>query len=159
MEGALKMAKAIVYPTQEWIDNWMDKYMDEHPDERIEDFDALREDAESAWWDIQVDKGNPTPYDQTAEQKAATKSVMHGMARSVNAYGKTVERKRKPNEDKRAIMNALMSAMESWHHDEESAVADATGFDLSNVERQIDFVLNGVSYSVTLTAHRAPKTK
>ena len=54
MEGALKMAKAIVYPTQEWIDNWMDKYMDEHPDERIEDFDALREDAESAWWDIQV---------------------------------------------------------------------------------------------------------
>ena len=159
MEGALLMAKSINYPTQEWLDNWMDKYMDEHPDERIEDFDALREDAESAWWDIQVDKGNPTPYDQTAEQKAATKSVMHGMARSVNAYGKTVERKRKPNEDKRAIMNALMSAMEGWHHDEESPVADATGFDPSNVERQIDFVLNGVSYSVTLTAHRAPKTK
>ena len=157
MEGALKMAKAIVYPTQEWIDNWMDKYMDEHPDERIEDFDALREDAESAWWDIQVDKCNPTPFDQTPEQKAASKAAMQGMARSVNAYGKTVERKRKPNEDKRAIMNALMSAMESWHHDEESAVANATNFDLSNVERQIDFVLNGVSYSITLTAHRPPK--
>jgi hypothetical protein len=157
MREVLKMAKAIVYPTQEWIDNWMDKYMDEHPDERIEDFDALREDAESAWWDIQVDKGNPTPYDQTPEQKAASKAAMQGMARSVNAYGKTVERKRKPNEDKRAIMNALMSAMESWHHDEESAVANATNFDLSNIERQIDFVLNGISYSVTLTAHRPPK--
>lgn len=153
------MAKAIVYPTQEWLDNWMDKYMDEHPDERITDFDALKLDAESAWWDIQVDKGNPTPYDQTAEQKAASKAAMQGMARSVNAYGKTVERKRKPNEDKRAIMNALMSAMESWHHDEESPVANATNFDLSNVERQIDFVLNGVSYSVTLTAHRPPKAK
>ena len=151
------MAKTIVYPTQEWLDIWMDKYMDTHPNERITDFDALKQDAESAWWDLQVDKGNPTPYDQTAEEKAATKSVMHGMARSVNAYGKTVERKRKPNKDKRAIMNALMSAMEGWHHDEESMVADATDFTLSNIERQIDFVLNGVSYSVTLTAHRPPK--
>ena len=151
------MAKTIVYPTQEWLDIWMDKYLDTHPNERITDFDALKQDAESAWWDLQVDKGNPTPYDQTAEEKAATKSVMHGMARSVNAYGKTVERKRKPNKDKRAIMNALMSAMEGWHHDEESMVADATDFTLSNIERQIDFVLNGVSYSVTLTAHRPPK--
>ena len=151
------MAKTIVYPTQEWLDIWMDKYMDTHPNERITDFDALKQDAESAWWDLQVDKGNPTPYDQTAEEKAATKSVMHGMARSVNVYGKTVERKRKPNKDKRAIMNALMSAMEGWHHDEESMVADATDFTLSNIERQIDFVLNGVSYSVTLTAHRPPK--
>ena len=151
------MAKTIVYPTQEWLDIWMDKYLDTHPNERITDFDALKQDAESAWWDLQVDKGNPTPYDQTAEEKAATKSVMHGMARSVNAYGKTMERKRKPNKDKRAIMNALMSAMEGWHHDEESMVADATDFTLSNIERQIDFVLNGVSYSVTLTAHRPPK--
>ena len=145
MEGALKMAKAIVYPTQEWLDNWIDKYMDAHPDERISDFDALKQDAESAWWDIQVDKGNPTPYDQTAEQKAATKSVMQGMARSVNAYGKTVERKRKPNDDKRHIMEIL-----------HNAIPDA---DLVNPERQLDFVYNGVSYSVTLTAHRAPKTK
>lgn len=145
MEGALKMAKAIVYPTQEWIDNWMDKYMDAHPDERIEDFDALREDAESAWWDIQVDKGNPTPYDQTPEQKAASHAAMQGMARSVNAYGKTVERKRKPNEDKRHIMEIL-----------HVAIPDA---ELTNVERQLDFVYNGVSYSVTLTAHRPPKAK
>ncbi len=145
MEGALKMAKAIVYPTQEWLDNWMDKYMDEHPDERITDFNALKLDAESAWWDIQVDKGNPTPYDQTIEQKAATKSVMQGMARSVNAYGKTVERKRKPNDDKRHIMEIL-----------HAAIPDA---ELTNIERQLDFIYNGVSYSVTLTAHRPPKTK
>jgi len=143
MREVLKMAKAIVYPTQEWIDNWMDKYMDEHPDERIEDFDALREDAESAWWDIQVDKGNPTPYDQTAEQKAASKAAMQGMARSVNAYGKTVERKRKPNEDKRYLIELL-----------HAAIPDA---EVTNIERQLDFTYNGVSYSVTLTAHRPPK--
>jgi len=141
------MAKTIVYPTQEWLDNWMDKYMDEHPDERISDFDALKLEAESAWWDIQVDKGNPTPYDQTAEQKANSKAAMQGMARAVNAYGKQVKRERKPNEAKRELMQVLAAALADY------------GAELTNPERQVDFTWGGVSYSVTLTAHRAPKAK
>lgn len=60
-------------------------------------------------------------------------------------------------EDKRAIINAFLTAMEAWHHDEDNPVAEATDFEVINPERQIDFDLNGVKYSITLTAHRPKK--
>lgn len=141
------MAKEIRYPTQEWLDDWMDKYMDKHPNERITDFEALREKAEDAWWTNEIDHDRPTPFDLTPEQEKASQEARKGMARAVNAYGKEVKRVRKPNESKRVIVEALAKAL--------SDVGE--NVTVSNIERQVDFTLGGVSYSVTLTAHRPPK--
>lgn len=148
------MAK-INYPTDEWIDKWMDKYMDNHPTEKISDFDALREKAEEAWWSNEIDHDRPTPFDLTPEQEKVSQEARKGMARAVNAYGKQVKRERKPNEDKRFIIAVLHEAMQATG--EHAPLGD--GGTIVNPERQIDFELNGVKYSITLTAHRPPKTK
>lgn len=138
----------IRYPTQEWLDGWIDKYLDNHPDEKITDWDALREDAETEWWDNEADHDRPTPYDLTPEQEKASQEARKG-ARAVNAYGKTVKRERKPNEAKQEIIQTI-----------DEALCDLVdNVTVSNKERQIDFEFNGVKYSVTLTAHRPPKKK
>jgi C-terminal processing protease CtpA/Prc len=150
------MAKAINYPTQEWIDKWIDKYMDENPDERIDNFDALKEMAECEWWDNEADHDRPTPYDLTPEQEKVSQEARKG-ARAVNAYGKQVKRERKPNQDKRDIISALYDGLLSYLTDEHRNTLSHA--DVTNVERQIDFEWQGTAYSVTLTAHRPPKTK
>ena len=136
----------IRYPTQEWLDNWIDKYLEAHPNEKITDWDSLREDAETEWWDIEADHDRPTPYDLTPEQEKASQEARKG-ARAVNPYGKTVKRERKPNADKQEIIQTI-----------DDALCDLVdNVTVSNKERQIDFEFNGVQYSVTLTAHRPSK--
>lgn len=147
------MAK-INYPTDEWIDKWMDKYMDDHPTEKISDFDALREKAEEAWWSNEIDHDRPTPFDLTPEQEKVSQEARKGMARAVNAYGKQVKRERKPNENKRWIIDLLaywLSGEADCGH-----VMDVT---VSNPERTVDYVKDGKHYTLTLTEHRPPKTK
>lgn len=139
------MAKTINYPTTEWIDQWIDRWMDKHPDERVEDFAALREQAEDAWWMNEIDHDRPTPFDLTPEQEKESQKARKGMARAVNAYGKEVKRERKPNEAKRELVQAIAEALTAY------------GAEVSNPERQVDFTWQGVAYSVTLTAHRPPK--
>lgn len=129
------MAKQINYPTDEWLD----KYVDKHG--------CSLEDAECAWWDAQIDKGNPTPYDLTPEQEKESRKANRPRAtKSVDAYGKERKRERKPNEDKRLLIDCIRDALQDFD--------DCT---VTNPERQVDFTLNGVAYSVTLTAHRKPK--
>lgn len=129
------MAKQIQFPTDEWLD----KYIDKHG--------CSLEDAECAWWDAQIDKGNPTPYDLTPEQEKESRKANRPKAtKSVDAYGKERKRERKPNEDKRLLVDCLRDALQ-----------DFDDCEVVNPERQVDFTLNGVHYSVTLTAHRKPK--
>ena len=129
------MAKQIQYPTDEWLD----KYVDKHG--------CSLEDAECAWWDAQIDKGNPTPFDLTPEQEKESRKANRPKAtKSVDAYGKERKRERKPNEDKRLLIDCLTDALRDFDNCE-----------VVNPERQVDFHLNGVHYSVTLTAHRKPK--
>lgn len=129
------MAKQINYPTNEWLDTYVDKH------------GCSLEDAECAWWDAQIDKGNPTPYDLTPEQEKESRKANRPKAhKSVDAYGKERKRERKPNEDKRLLIDCLRDALQDFD--------DCT---VTNPERQVDFTLNGISYSVTLTAHRKPK--
>lgn len=139
------MAKTINYPTAEWLDQWIDQWMDKHPDERVEDFTALREQAEDAWWENEIDHDRPTPFDLTPEQEKESQKARKGMARAVNAYGKEVKRERKPNEAKRELVQAIAEALTAY------------GSEVVNPERQVDFTWQGVAYSVTLTAHRPPK--
>jgi len=136
---------------EQFIDQYLDKYEQAHPDERI-DYDKLREEADCAWYDREVDKGHKTEHDLTPEQEKNAKAWRKGAKSqaAVDAYGKThVKRERKPNADKREIIQVLDEALTDL-------VDNVT---VNNPERQIDFIYNNKSYSVTLTEHRAPKPK
>lgn len=137
---------------EQFIDNYLDKYEQEHPDERI-DYEVLREQADCEWYDNEVDHGTATEYELTAEQEAVSKELRKG--RAVDAYGKEHKRVRKENHDKRFIISVLHEAMQATG--EHAPLGD--GGTIVNPERQIDFNLNGVDYSITLTAHRPPKAK
>lgn len=136
---------------EQYIDNYLDRYEQEHPDEKI-DYEALREQADCAWYDEQVDHGTATEYGLTPEQEAVSKELRKG--RAVNAYGKEVKRERKPNEDKREIINTVAQNLARVYGPEGEKPEGVT---VTNVERQIDFLYRGVNYSITLTAHRPPK--
>lgn len=126
--------KEINWPTPQWIATWLAK----HPGK-----DAVA--ADCAWWDAQIDKGNPTPYDLTEEQQKQVKAMRKNAKseNSVNAYGKTVKRERKPNEAKREIVEIVAQAL----------TANGYIVNVSNIERQIDFG----DFSLTLTQHRKKK--
>ena len=128
------MKKEINWPTDEWLKNWLSK----HPGK-------TNDDADCAWWDLQIDKGNPTPYDLTEEQQKQVKAMRKNAKseKSVNAYGKTVKRERKPNEAKREIVEIVAQAL----------TANGYAVNVSNIERQIDFG----DFSLTLTQHRKKK--
>lgn len=129
---------------EQFIDQYLDKYEQEHPDERI-DYTELREQADCAWYDQEVEHGTATEYALTAEQEQVSKDLRKG--RAVDAYGKERKRERKENPDKREIVQVLDEALTDL-------VDDVV---VVNPERQIDFVFNGVHYSATLTAHRPKK--
>lgn len=111
-------------------------------------WNCSREEAiEIIEWDKEADTMKSVKEmekDLTPEQKKAAKS-----ARITTSEKKHGERKveRKPNEDKRTIIQRLFEAV----------LGIDTTAKVSNVERQIDFTLNGTEYSITLTAHRKAK--
>ena len=94
------------------------------------------------------------------EAKAKENTKQHRAKRAPADYsleGKP-KRERKPNEDKRALIALLASCLEDCHRrDEDEPVTGVGDVQTVNPERQVDFTLNGVHYSVTLTAHRKPK--
>lgn len=132
---------------EQFIDQYLDKYEQEHPDEKI-NYDELREQADCEWYDRQVDHGEATEYDLSAEQEAVSKEFRKGKA--VDAYGKERKRERKVNPDKRLLVQAMADCFGA-----DSSPCEAV--EIVNPERQVDFVLNGVHYSATLTAHRPKK--
>ena len=140
---------------EKFIDQYLDRYEQAHPDERI-DYDKLREEADCAWYDREVDKGHKTEHDLTPEQEKNVKAWRKGLngAKSqaaVDAYGKThVKRERKPNEVKRQVMDNLMG----W-----AKALGLEGATLTNPERTLDFTCGGKSYTLTMTEHRPPKAK
>ena len=103
--------------------------------------DLTREEAiEMLQEDEEIDRGaNPHPL--TAEQEKASKA-----ARIVSTGPRTapVKRERKPNEAKREIIQVLDEAL--------TDIADDVT--VTNVERQIDFVMDGIRYRVVLSAPR-----
>lgn len=131
--------KEIRYPSEDWLLKWEDDFID-HYSKPISDGAWLREQAMQAWWDEQIEKGNPTPFDLSEEQAKVAKE-MGPKARAVNAYGKAVKRERKPDEEKRELIARLAEAL-----------ADLSP-EVVNPEREIRFG----SYSITLTRHRTPK--
>lgn len=145
------MAKEIRYPTQEWLDQWVDNYMDEHPDEKISDFAPIYALADEAWWCKEIDADRPTPFDLTPEQEKESKEAR----RTPGGQGKDrapVKRERKPNENKRWIIDLLAHWLEG-----EADCGYVTDVTVSNPERTVDYVKDGKHYTLTLTEHRPPK--
>lgn len=139
-----------------FIDQYLDKYEQAHPDERI-DYDKLREDADCAWYDREVDKGHKTEHDLTPEQEKNVKAWRKGAKSqaAVDAYGKThVKRERKPNEVKRQVIDWVRVMLEGF-----ALNGKLDTVSVSNPERAVDFTVCGKSYTLTLTEHRPPKAK
>ena len=135
------MAKTINHPTAGWLNDYMTAHK------------CDLETADQAWWDIEIEKGNPTPYDLTEEQEQVSKSLRKGKA--VDAYGKTRKRERKPDEVKREVIATVAQNLpRCWLSDGEVNVTDIT---TENPEREIRFRIGSDLYSLTLTKHRPPK--
>lgn len=107
-----------------------------------------REFAEASWIEEQEDL-NPQELDEMEKKaKACGATKVNARREVVDPAGKKKTRERKPNEDKRLLVDCLFDALKEFD-----------SCQVINPERQVDFMLNGVAYSVTLTAHRPPKDK
>lgn len=103
-----------------------------------------REFAEASWIEETMDI-DAAEMDEVEKQAKENKPKLH--ARSAQYDGQKAKHERKPNDVKRELVNMLAAAIRDNDID----------VNIVNIERQIDFVVDGVSYSVTLTAHRPPK--
>lgn len=123
-------------PSKEWLENTMRA------------LDCSEEDALEMWEDDEdIEAGEAKDFDLTPEQEKQSKKYRQ----TTSKEKKTVKRERKPNEEKRFIINDLYNFLAGC-----AGIADTA---IANPERQIDFVVNGNSYSITLTCHRPPKEK
>lgn len=96
--------------------------------------------------DKAIDHG-ADPFPQTAEQKKASKEAR---ATGTRTYTFT-QRERKPDNDKRDLINLLMWALDFGEMPQEIVKTTKT-----NPERQIDFVYNNRNFRIVLSAPRTP---
>lgn len=106
--------------------------------------------------DEDIDRGMAKDFDLTKEQEKNVKEITKGMAKrtqnSVDAFGKKRTRERKPNENKRWIVDNLRVLFEGF-----ALNGTVENVQVSNVERSVDFTKDGRHYTITLTEHRPPK--
>jgi len=116
----------------------------------MKELDLTRDEAlEMLAEDEEIEKGADL-HPLTAEQEEVVKK-MRKADRAPTVYNWQKKRERKPNELKREIIDDLFGFLcSNW-------TEIAQNGDISNIERQIDFSLDGRSFSLTLTEHRKPK--
>lgn len=103
--------------------------------------------------DAAIDKGEKL-FELSDEQKKASKKARStGTKKRPTAY-KFEKRERKPNEVKRWIIDRLRVLCEGWELN-----GDALDVKVTNIERTIDFNIDGRAFTLTLTEHRPPKDK
>ena len=99
--------------------------------------------------DLDVDKGIAKPWDLTPEQIKNQRKMTNVTTRRTSG---TVNRAKKENPDKLRIIQCIENALNTELFNDDSDAVKVT-----NAERTLDFCLNDVSYSITLTAHRNKK--
>lgn len=110
------------------------------------------EARETALYDAEVEAGEATEFDLTPEQqKIAKKYTNTGTKKRPTEY-QFSKRERKPNDNKRWIMNQLRILFEGF-----ALNGNCKGVNLSNIERTLDFEIDGKQYTLTLTEHRPKK--
>ena len=81
------------------------------------------------------------------DTKAKKVKINHGATESKER--KKVERKREPNETKRAIISSLINAV--------NEIEDVENAKITNVEKYIDFAIGDRTFTINLVEHRKPK--
>lgn len=100
-------------------------------------------------YDKAVDRG-AEPIPLTAEQKKIEKK-MRQADRAPTAY-KFTTRERKPNEDKRFLIDLLNSALVNSDNE---GFGELPQIEITNAEREINFVFGGKKYKIVLSAPRS----
>ena len=109
------------------------------------------EARETALYDMEIEAGNATEYDLTAEQAKIAKKYTTTGTKKKTEY-QFSKRERKPNEIKRKIMTCMRILFEGMELN-----GECKGVNLSNPERTLDFEMDGKQYTLTLTEHRPKK--
>lgn len=106
-----------------------------------------KEEAIQMWLE---DNGHEENAEQTAlDAKAKANRVTATVHKAKGEAKEKKPRERKPNEEKRKIVEFLYQQIKGDFDSEE----------IINPERQIDFHVGANHYSLTLTLHRPPKNK
>lgn len=93
--------------------------------------------------DKETDRGIAHEWDLTPEQMKNARKLANAHTRKVTATTRT----RKENPAKQGIISAVHQCV--------SGITGAQDVRISNAERTVDFTVDGVNYTLTLTAHRA----
>ena len=94
------------------------------------------------------DRGKVENEEQKAlDDKAKTVKIKHGAESETER--KKVKRTREPNELKRQLIAFLVDSLDN----------NSIEYVVSNVERTIDFTVEGRDFTITLTEHRLKKRK
>ena len=109
------------------------------------------EARETAEYDLAVESGEATEFDLTAEQQKVAKKYTNTGTKKRAEY-QFSQRERKPNEIKRKIMTCVRILLEGMELN-----GECKGVTLSNIERTLDFEMEGKQYTLTLTEHRPKK--
>lgn len=128
---------AIQMPDEKWIQSTM------------KTLDLTRDEALEMWCDDHdIDMGKAKEFDLDPEKQKVVKQMTKagGKARATESK----PRERKPNEEKREIIQTLQDSMKDY-----AIFADSV--EIVNPEREITFKIGENAYSLTLTLHRKPK--
>ena len=129
---------AIPKPDEKWIKSTMKA------------LDLTREEAIEMWMDDHdIDQGKAKDFDLDPEKQKIVKEMTKagGKARAKE----TKPRERKPNDEKRTIIQDLNDFLVNNCQNYINSV------EIANIEREITFKIGENDYSVTLTCHRKPK--
>ena len=125
-------------PDEKWIQSTMKA------------LDLTREEAIEMWMDDHdIDQGKAKDFDLDPEKQKVVKEMTKagGKARAKE----TKPRERKPNDEKRTIIQDLNDYLVNSCQDYINLV------EIVNVEREITFKIGENAYSLTLTCHSKPK--
>ena len=129
---------AIPKPDEKWIQSTMKA------------LDLTREEAIEMWMDDHdIDQGKAKDFDLDPEKQKVVKEMTKagGKARAKE----TKPRERKPNDEKRTIIQDLNGFLVNNCQNYINSV------EIANIEREITFKIGENDYSLTLTCHRKPK--
>ena len=129
---------AIPKPDEKWIKSSMKA------------LDLTREEAIEMWMDDHdIDQGKAKDFDLDPEKQKVVKEMTKagGKARAKE----TKPRERKPNDEKRTIIQDLNDFLVNNCQNYINSV------EIANIEREITFKIGENDYSLTLTCHRKPK--
>ena len=129
---------AIPKPDEKWIKSTMKA------------LDLTREEAIEMWMDDHdIDQGKAKDFDLDPKKQKVVKEMTKagGKARAKE----TKPRERKPNDEKRTIIQDLNDFLVNNCQNYINSV------EIANIEREITFKIGENDYSLTLTCHRKPK--